>query len=436
MLMQRLGVTVTGILAVVALCNPLPAHATKFYVRASGDDASDGRSPGRALATITAAASRAGGDDMVIVGPGTYAEGDIKPDGNGRNDEPVIFYADKLGQLTGDVPGEVIIDATGFENGFRLSSRPWVIVNGFTVMNAKEDGIYIKSTSDNCVVANCRVLSNGGRGVRVEDSVDVIVYNNLIYANQGNGVDFSGDGSVFRPDEGSPRGIVINNTIYRNSDGIRIEAVLPSKEMTVLNNVISENSGIGLNLKEESKDGFVGQWNLNTDGYKTLDASRGRLDLDEPPLLVAPAGVDHTLGESGHGDDDFRLRQVAAGQSVESSAVDASAIKARKLVLNAGSTRTDGRPDRGRTDLGFHSGNIADFRSRFQSKKSGPVFLIQGQRRFSRTLKKLRKLAARCEIKMERARDQRRAGKGPCVNRSARAKLIRKCGGAVEMACE
>jgi parallel beta-helix repeat protein len=385
-----------------------PAAAATFYVRASGNDAQNGRSPATAVQNISAAALRAGGGDTVVVGPGRYAEGEIKPAGSGRRGEVVRFYADRSGQQTGDAAGEVLVDATGFENGFRISDRTYVVIDGFTVANAVAEGISIKSGSDNSVVANCIVLSNGERGVWVRDSRGVIVFNNLIYANRHTGIDFGGE-------RGSPDGVAVNNTVYANFlDGIRIEGVGPSPHATVVQNVIAQNTGSGINLKERSADGFVGQWNLNIDGYGS-EATKSAFDFAGAPLLVAPSGADLQLGMPFHLDDDFRLRQIAAGQPEQSSAVDGSPLTSRALQLAGGSTHTGGQADFGKADLGFHYGNPP-----YVSARGG----------LARRVKALRKRGGKCE------RLGRRSGGGsPACVRVSLQRVRHLCGPLAEQIC-
>jgi len=442
-----LSTLIHGLLVLWVLSFAEPTAAATYYVRASGSDDNDGLSPARAFATITRGASVAGEGVSVIVGPGRYAEGDIRPRGTGRRVEPILFLADRLGKFTGDEPGNVIVDASGFENGFKLSGeRQWVIVNGFTVTAADQDGVFVKDLSDSCVITNCVVFSNGGRGIFVRDSADVVVFNNLVYANGGTGIEFEGEGEPERPEEASPRGIVINNTVYGNGvdvyaasfDGLRIEGAPPSEEMTVLHNVIADNRGIGVNLKEGSKTGFVGQWNLvngnGAGGYKTLDVARGSLDFSSGPLLVQPAGLDNALGGSGYQDDDFRLAQASTGDGEESPAVDASAIKAKVLGLQHASTGGDGVRDRGAVDLGFHSGNTTDFVSKLRKIKRELVCRVQ--KSFPKRVRRLRDEAMRCEEKVATARVQWRSGRGPCLEKSSRVRLARRCGSAVYDVCQ
>jgi len=317
------------------------------------------------------------------------------------------FLADRDGSATGDPPGDVTVDASGFEFGFRISSRPWVVVNGFTVMNAMEEGIAVKSGSDHSVVANCIILSNIGRGVWVRDSPSVIVFNNLIYANGGTGIDFGGEG------DGSSGGVALGNTVYGNGlDGIRAEGLVASRRVTVAQNVIAQNLGRGINVKELSVPGFVGQWNLNIDGYGS-EANKSAFDFTGSPLLVDPTGPDQVLGGFGRSDDDFHLRQILAGQTEQSSAVDGSPFSARWLALTHSSTETDGAPDTAQADLGFHYGNETDLVSPF---KKGVAHKVA----------QLRQRALSCQKLGSR-------GTSRCVNSLAR--LRHQCGSLAEKLC-
>jgi hypothetical protein len=215
--------------------------------------------------------------------------------------------------------------------------------------------------------------------------------------------------------------------VYANEiDGVRIDADEPLQGMTILNNVIVDNVGIGINLKEGSATDFVGQWNLVSGNqlaeYNTTSIARGELDLARAPLFVAPAGIDGTLGGAGHGDDSFHLRQTSSGQGSDSPALDASALRAKQVALHHTSTRTDGAPDSGNADLGFHLGAKADLVS-----GSGPPI--------ERRLKRLRKRATKCEQQAAKARSDRERGRGPCFQTGAMKRLARRCGPVVEALC-
>lgn len=425
-----------AVLLALVLAQGEPARATTYYVRASGSDSNHGLHPDSAFATITKAAKRAvGTGNVIVVGPGRYREGMIKPDGGGLDEEePFVFFADLRGEFTGDEPGEVIVDAEGEESGFWLPDRPWVVVNGFTVTNARQEGIFVKNVSDHSVVANCIVHSNGGRGIRVRDSADVVIFNNLVYANGGTGIEFEGEGEPERPGEGSPRGVVINNTVYGNGqDGILIEGAFPSEDMMVLNNIIVENWRVGINLKEDWKgafESFVGQWNLvsqNAGGdYKAPRYARGTLDLSGGSPLVQPSGSDGALGGAGYGDDDFRLPQG-------SPAVNASPIKAKKLGLSRASALIDGGRDVRGVDLGFHAGSTDTLVFKLRKSKKKPLW--KARKSLARDLQKFRKQDQKCEKRVADASAKLDRGRGPCVTKRGQHKLARSCGSAVYEIC-
>jgi parallel beta-helix repeat protein len=342
------------------------------------------------------------------------------------------LFADQDGTLTGDPPGRVLVDAgpspeqpDGFDRGFDISGRPWVVLNGFTVTNAGAEGIAIKSGSDNNTVANCVVLSNGERGIRVRDSRNVVLFNNLVYANAETGIEFGGDV------EDASGAVAVNNTIYgnglgrdRDNDGIRIDDEIPAINVMLLNNIVVANRGIGINLKEGSTRKFVGQWNLvfgNTaKDYTDPRVSRGALDLGLGPTFVAPAGTDGMLGDPGQADDDFHL--LSAVEGVQSHAVDASPFNPGKLGLQSSSTRRDGQPESGSVDLGFHFGNKTDF-------------LFGFRKPLQMRLAALRKAAQRCERLARHAAAQRQNAGGPCAKPSSTQRLVRKCGAAVNVIC-
>jgi parallel beta-helix repeat protein len=406
------------------LCAP-PAASATFYVRASGDDGNDGLTASTALRTITRAAEMAVGrrNHTIYVGAGHYREGNIGPAGSGPPGMPLAFVADWDGSRTGDA-GHVLVDATGFQNAFRISHRPWVVINGFTITGAAESGIDIKSESERTTVANCTIFSNGDRGIRIRDSAGVLAFNNLVYANRGTGIDFGGELAVAGV---ASEGTIINNTLYANEiDGIRIEGVEPLQTMMILNNVVADNSGIGINLKEGSATDFVAQWNLvfgnRIDEYNTLAVARAELDLARSPLFVAPAGIDGRLGGTGHADDSFHLRQASSGQSADSPALNAGGLSAKQVGLRDTFTRTDGGPDTGNVDLGFHHGAKADLVS-----GSGPSI--------ERRLKRLRKRATKCEQQAAKVRTDRERGAGACFQTGAMKRLARRCGPVVEALC-
>src|SRR4030095_5509584 len=54
---------------------------------------------------------------------------------------------------------------------------------------------------------------------------------------------------------------------------------------------------------------------------------------------------------------DFHFNQMASGQSTDSPIIDAGVIDAAALGFTTATTRSDGQPDEGVADAGYHYGN-------------------------------------------------------------------------------
>lgn len=351
--MQRISALICLLGVLLA---PGKAAGAFFYVRAGGDDASSGSSPATALASLREAGKRAiNPGDIVIVGPGRYQEGDIGPTRGGVPQRPVAFIGDSTGFSTGDAPGPVLIDvALQRDTGFLILGRPHVVISGFHITGARVAAIQVRpsrqgQTSEGAIIANNVIFSNGGplvgRGVQIEGARDVVVFNNLIYANSSVGVSVGG--------APAPSGAqLINNTIYGHSiAGIKIgvgadtqvetTASLPAPGAWVLNNIVSNNR-VSIDVNTRSGCSYVGAHNLVSDDYSDT-TPRDRSDLSAPAPFLQPEGKDGVLGGSGFADDDFGLPPSSAARGTGSE-------QARLFGLTATTAS-------GRVDLGFHRGN-------------------------------------------------------------------------------
>jgi parallel beta-helix repeat protein len=244
-----------------------------------------------------------------------------------------------------------VLDATGRSAGFLINGKIAVRIEGFVVFGAVH-GIYIKSGSDHAVVSNNIVTGCSGNGVYVQDSKNVLVFNNLVYGNGRSGVLVTGNVT------GSPNACLSNNTVYANGNrGIFISGTsVGSPGALVVNNITSGNAVAGYQVNESSLPAFLSGGNVIGDrvAHGTLLDPTDRLG---DPGFIDPAGPDNSLGGLGFADDDFRLSHPSTGQSFLSIAVDAGVDSARSLGLSRATTRKDGRPDRGWVDAGYHYGN-------------------------------------------------------------------------------
>jgi len=232
-------------------------------------------------------------------------------------------------------------------------------------------GVFLR-LGDDAVVQNNVLYSNGLTGVRLRGVSDALIANNLVYRNGQEGVSIgtgfvdpgtSGDAADFA----SPNAIVLNNTLYENTEwAVEIGSSLAaSPGAAVVNNIIWRNGsgrlGIGVlnerggvtSVREPSVCSFVSGFNDVLDDYGP-DTPRNNYDLRSDPRFVDITGPDGTLGgEVVEGqfidraaDDDFRLR-------ADSPALDAGSTTVTRLGIT-GSAAAGGAVDQGTVDLGYH----------------------------------------------------------------------------------
>lgn len=296
----------------------------------------------------------------MIVGPGYYQEGNITPGGSGAPALPIILMGNSDGTSTGDAPGPVLVDAAQqYDAVFLLDGVSDAVIEGFHITGARVQAVYVVGPASNRdVIANNVIFSNGigttGRGVQVWDgAASALVFNNLIYANASVGITVGG--RVV----GSANARVLNNTVYANGlEGIIIAAGgTPSPGAWVLNNITAGNALLGIDQGTSGRCNYVAAYNLVADGYDRA-TQRDPTDLQKDPVFVQPAGPDGILGGVGYADDNFALSTRQAGQPLLSPAVNAGSEPASVFGLGQATTRTDGAPDTGQVDIGFHAGNI------------------------------------------------------------------------------
>jgi parallel beta-helix repeat protein len=309
-----------------------------YFVRKTGNDLNDGRSPAAAFRTITKAAAVVQPGGRVYVGAGEYMEGDIAPASRGLAGKPITFIADIDGAQTGDA-GQVVVIAYGFSNGFLLNNRPWVTVNGFIVGYA-DVGIAVKGGSHFVQITNNVVLGNGIYGIYVQDSSDVRVMNNLVYFNETDGIRVGG---AFR---GSQNAALWNNTVYGNGgNGMTIGSIaLGATHSLVYNNILFRNEGVGMKISRSSFLNFLADYNLNNGGLYYPDTPWGANNIVADPLFLNP-----DLG-------DFRLKQDwnAGCPTGCSPAYNAGYKLAKEIGLDSLTTKQPANYDISVVDMGYH----------------------------------------------------------------------------------
>lgn len=321
-----------------------PEPLRDLFVRASaGSNRNDGLSPGTALRTLSEAVDRLLPGDRVIVGPGHYSENVMDPR-SGTAAAPIVFLADTSGEHTFDAPGAVIVEGGSGLAAFRLTRSAFVTIDGFDLRGGTEAAVQLRNRSDHSVIRNCRVGTSQGDGIRIQDSDDILVFNNLVYKNARRGIVVAGTSA------GSQRAHLANNTIVDNGDrGVYIgTSSVASRNANLQNNIVAFNQGKNVQIATgppSSLDGFVARFNLVFPRTYVPDTVLHPTDVNLDPRFVNRQG------------SDYHLAQRTAGQSETSPAVDAADPETpQEFVpsLQGLSTASTGAPDIGRLDIGYH----------------------------------------------------------------------------------
>ncbi len=309
-----------------------PPPPNPLYVRTNGNDLNSGESPDRALRTISKAAQIARSTYTIRVGSGVYRES-VTTSSNGKTPQGLTFMVEP-GQLA-------VVDATGIARGagFSFANSPGTMVDGFRIVGAADAGILIRSGSENFQVRNCEILSNNGDGIRVQDTANVLVFNNLVVNNGGIGIRIGGTIA------GSSGAHLINNTVYGNrSRGIEIGTTqAPSPAAFVTNNIVQDNSrtleAIKVETNPRSDRDYQGNFNLVYPASYVPLAIQGRNDVNRDAQFLSAGG------------GNFRLATTSF--AINSGYALADSLSSLRDFLHTRTT-TGLDADNGPLDIGYH----------------------------------------------------------------------------------
>lgn len=237
--------------ALIILVAASPAWADTYFVRAGGNDALAGDSPGAAWASVTHAASRAQAGDTVYVGAGVYP-GTVRPSHGGSAASPVRFVADADGSHTGDA-GDVELNRIEVGNakhhvhfhGFVLrgSSGPIVwdqsqhgLLEGVTVRDAT-NAVMLRNNAS-LTMRDCAVADVTGYGLRVQNgsaTVEGCVFDGV----SGNAVESPNAGSTIE---------IVRCTLSRSGRGVLVS----SSTARIINTLIHSVTGEGVRAQNNA----------------------------------------------------------------------------------------------------------------------------------------------------------------------------------------
>jgi len=271
--------------------------------------------------------------------------------------------------------------AAGGGGVMALSSSAPVIHDNLISNNSASRGGGIMGRAGS-IIGN-RIIDNTatgeGGGIHV-DGVGLEIRDNLIQGNQALGPGTFGGGGGINILDGAPlveNNLIVDNQASAGGGGIRVYFNWDAAP-TLVGNTIARNTagGQGGGIKVDYTSVAVVARNTimyhNTPNEIAL-VDGGDITITHSDIQGGYAGTGNidadprfVTGAQG----DYYLSQTAAGQSVQSPCVDAGDPAD---PAPDGTTRTDGVPDAGRVDLGYHY-RIAPPDTRIVSGPSGTVF--------------------------------------------------------------
>jgi parallel beta-helix repeat protein len=250
-------------LAVVFSVSVPAGAATVIHVDKGNASCSD-TGPGTEatpLCTITAGAGRAVAGDTVLVHSGTYAE-QVTVTSSGTQALPITF-AEAPGStvtITGPVGCGPPSSAAPC-NGFRINSKSYITVRGFTIADTAGHGINVTKSSNITIEGN-EVFGAGepvlatpavvARGISLATTTNSIVQTNNVHDNSDSGIFLgaaaNGNQILSNSSSNNARGYT------RAAAGIDVRGALN----TVVNaNLVFENEDSGINIWEGAHDAIV-----------------------------------------------------------------------------------------------------------------------------------------------------------------------------------
>jgi parallel beta-helix repeat protein len=197
--------------------------------------------------TISAAAAKVTAGQTVQVASGTYPER-VVVSSSGTSAAPIVFMA---------APGAAVT-LNGQANGFYLSSKSWVTISGFTVVNTTDYGIAV-NTSSHITLSKNHVSYSGKPisgytkyGIRLNNVTDSLLSSNITDHNTNAGI-----GLV----SGSTRNEVSGNQSFSNAEGYQRAAagihLYSAPGNTIASNIAHDNEDSGINIYPGSTDCVV-----------------------------------------------------------------------------------------------------------------------------------------------------------------------------------
>jgi parallel beta-helix repeat protein len=256
----RTAIVVTVAAGLVALPAAMASAAgTTLYVAKTGcSNSNAGTSSTAPLCTISAAALKAKAGYTVSVGSGTYNEM-VTVAASGAAGSPVTF--------TGS--GATV---TGGTNGFKISSKSYVTIKGFTV--TKTTGVGILVSGSNHITIDGNDVSYAGQRTSGYTAKGISLSGTTASTVQGNKTHDNSDAGIGVTSSSSGNQITGNES-YSNARGYTRAAagidLRNSPNNTVSGNILHNNEDSGLNVWTYSDGSTASSNNVYSNGDHGID---------------------------------------------------------------------------------------------------------------------------------------------------------------------
>ncbi len=262
-----------------------------YYVdntNAACSDSNSGITPALPFCTISRGAALATAGKNVRVLHGTYAE-TVYPK-SGAAGQPVTFRADPNVTVTGDA---------GFGSAFAISTKSYIVIDGFNIDSTKYKGIYADA-SDHLTIINNRVSRSGVTSPTHPYEQGIYLRGTTYSEISGNTTDHNTCIGI-RLVLNSDHNIISNNLSYANFSVVETDAagieLTGSSYNTVIHNIVYSNEDSGINVYYHDL-GVASTYNLIAGNLSYENGDHG-IDTNNSPYNTVVGNTVHGNGTVG-----------------------------------------------------------------------------------------------------------------------------------------